>query len=196
MPGTIPRASIVADSAEATGLKWAAPAGGGANWSLLNAGGTALTGAQTITVTGISSKDKIMVLIKNASSVNASKSSIKVRLNTDTGNNYYSFGGTLEGLNAYSSAYLGHEGGNARDGIFAGQTGTNALSAVSGCAVFTGCASAGVKQFTVVGSSDYAEQVGVFAGGYYDSATTISSVSLFSDDGNFDAGTLFVYTSA
>jgi hypothetical protein len=29
VPGTIPIASIVADSAEATGLKWAAPAGGG-----------------------------------------------------------------------------------------------------------------------------------------------------------------------
>ena len=29
VPGTIPKASIVADSAEATGLKWAAPAGGG-----------------------------------------------------------------------------------------------------------------------------------------------------------------------
>lgn len=28
MPGTIPIASIVADSAEATGLKWQAPAGG------------------------------------------------------------------------------------------------------------------------------------------------------------------------
>jgi len=175
---------------------WAAPAGSGSNWSLHNAGGTALTGAQTITVSGISSKDKIMVLIKNASSVNATKSEIKVRLNTDTGNNYYRFGGALEGLNTYSSAYLGHEGGAARDGILAGQTGTNALSAVSGCAVFTGCASAGVKQFTVVGSSDYAEQIGVFAGGYYDSASSITSVSLFSDDGNFDAGTLFVYTSA
>jgi hypothetical protein len=29
VPGTIPRVSIVADSATATGLKWAAPAGGG-----------------------------------------------------------------------------------------------------------------------------------------------------------------------
>ena len=29
MPGTIPKASIVADSSTATGLKWAAPAGGG-----------------------------------------------------------------------------------------------------------------------------------------------------------------------
>ena len=140
-----------------SGAAWAAVGGAsGSNWTLHNAGGTALTGAQTITVSGISSKDKIMVLIKNASSVNATKSEIKVRLNTDTGNNYYRFGGSLEGLNTYSSAYLGHEGGGARDGILAGQTGTNALSAVSGCAVFTGCASAGVKQFTVVGSSDYA----------------------------------------
>jgi len=34
VPGTIPIASIVADSAAATGLKWAAPAGGGGMTSL------------------------------------------------------------------------------------------------------------------------------------------------------------------
>jgi hypothetical protein len=40
------------DSAEATGLKWAAPAGGGA-YTLINAGGTTLTGASvTISLSG------------------------------------------------------------------------------------------------------------------------------------------------
>jgi hypothetical protein len=33
VPGTIPIASIVADSAEATGLKWAAPAGASYTWT-------------------------------------------------------------------------------------------------------------------------------------------------------------------
>ena len=39
---------LTADSAEATGLKWAAPASGG--MTLINSGGTALSGSQTITV--------------------------------------------------------------------------------------------------------------------------------------------------
>jgi hypothetical protein len=39
-----------------------AAAGGGANWSLVNAGGTALTGATTITVSGISNASQIFVL--------------------------------------------------------------------------------------------------------------------------------------
>jgi hypothetical protein len=38
--------TLVADSAEATGLKWAAPAGGG-GMTLINTGGTALSGAST-----------------------------------------------------------------------------------------------------------------------------------------------------
>jgi hypothetical protein len=43
VPGTIPRASIVADSSTATGLAWAAPAGGG--MTLLST--TTLSGAST-----------------------------------------------------------------------------------------------------------------------------------------------------
>jgi len=46
VPGTIPIASIVADSAETTGLKWAAPASGG-GMTLINSGGTALSGTST-----------------------------------------------------------------------------------------------------------------------------------------------------
>jgi hypothetical protein len=48
---------LTADSAQATGLKWAAAASGATGWTLLNAGGTALTGAATITVSSISAKE-------------------------------------------------------------------------------------------------------------------------------------------
>jgi hypothetical protein len=37
---------------------------------------------------------------------------------------------------------------------------------------------------------------GYMSGGYYNSASTISSISVYSDTGNFDGGTVFVYTSA
>ena len=47
MPGTIPKASIVADSAEATGLRWAAPAGGG---SLTQLGSTTTLSGTSTTV--------------------------------------------------------------------------------------------------------------------------------------------------
>jgi hypothetical protein len=53
VPGTIPIASIVADSAQATGLVWQAPVSGG--MTLLNTGGTTLSSSSTtinLTVTG------------------------------------------------------------------------------------------------------------------------------------------------
>ena len=48
--------TLVADSSTSTGLKWAAAAGGGANWSLVNAGGTSLSGTTTSGFTGLASQ--------------------------------------------------------------------------------------------------------------------------------------------
>ena len=73
---------------------WATPAISGTSWTLLNSGGTALTGAQTITVSGISSKNKLLVMLDAASSASAA-SFISLRLNTDTGNNYYWMGNMI-----------------------------------------------------------------------------------------------------
>jgi hypothetical protein len=88
----------------ATAPEWAAAPAAGANWTLLNAGGTLLTGATTITVSGISGADKIMVVIgENVSSANAS-SEISVRFNSDTGSNYASFGSTIYYPATYTSS--------------------------------------------------------------------------------------------
>lgn len=76
---------LTADSAEATGMKWAAAASASASYTLLNSGGTSLSGAQTITVSGISGMSKLMILIYGATFPAASRQG-SIRLNTDTTN--------------------------------------------------------------------------------------------------------------
>ena len=188
---------LTADSAEGTGLKWAAPAGG-ANWTLVNAGGTALTGAATVTVSGITGADKLLVIISAASSASAS-SEICVRINTDTGSNYFRYGVLLLGLGTYSEGLVNKLGGSS-DRILIGKMTTSAASVVDGAITITGGNSSGVKVFSSVGNSaptgaENGQQATALQG-YYNSASTISSVSAFSLSGNFDAGTIFVYKSA
>ena len=77
--------TLVADSAEATGLKWATPAAGG--MTLLNTGGTTLSGATT-TVSSIDQTYKnLQIVIVNAYASSAANNSY-IQFNSDTGNNY------------------------------------------------------------------------------------------------------------
>jgi hypothetical protein len=182
----------------ATAPEWASPAGSGSNWTLLNTGGTALTGAQTITVSGISNKDKIMILVDKASSANTA-SIISVRLNTDTGNNYYAYGNFINAASTYNATnnFLANTG-NATSGVRIAILGSNAVDQVGAYFLLTGGASSGVKMFQYSGGVD-AAGTGHYlynGAGYYNSASTISSISIFSSSGNLDNGTVYVYTSA
>jgi hypothetical protein len=177
---------------------WAAPAGGGgANWSLLNAGGTALTGAATITVSGISGKDKIMVLIAGASSASAS-SYVGLRFNADSASNYYTYGAAISAPSTYAPTFLTQENA-AFDQVYIALMSASANSVASGYCLISGTNAAGDKVWNSAGSASAATsntQVGFILGGYYDSASTISSVSILTSAGNFDAGTIYIYTSA
>jgi hypothetical protein len=188
---------LTADSSTATGLKWAAPAGAGANWSLLNTGGTTLTGAATITVSGISSVDKIMILVLGASASNDSV--IRFRLNADSGSNYAAFGPSITSDTTYSASNFTTNGSLTSSAITFAKLSDNAASVASGYALLSGCNSAGVKMYNAAGAANAAGGVAQtmnVTGGYYNSSSTISSVSILSTAGNFDAGTIYVYTSA
>ena len=86
MPGTIPIASIVADSAETTGLKWQAPASGG-GMTLLST--TSLSSGASITVSSINQTYQSLYVF--VSEVNISSAGgLQIRPNAgDTAHNSY-----------------------------------------------------------------------------------------------------------
>ncbi len=186
---------LTADSSTATGLKWAAAGGGGSNWTLLNSGGTNLSGTTT-TVSGISGKDKILVIVSQASTT-AGLSQVGIRLNSDTGSNYFYYGGIVTATGTTSNILKDFGTGYSRIQLFLQSN--DAASAGSGSAIFTGCNASGVKVFTSMGgatsSSGSNGHEGYFVNGYYDSSSSITSVNIFGES-TFDAGKVFVYTSA
>jgi hypothetical protein len=190
--------TLVADSGETTGLKWAAPAGSGANWTLLNSGGTALTGAATVTVTGISGKDKVLVLVDGASSANAS-AYINLRINTDTASNYDMYGAAIAAPSTYASTMVQKNNGPGNTSINLGRMSDNAGSTIDAGALITGGNASGDKVIQSGGvgtaSSGNTHQA-IFSTGLWRNSATITSISIVSSTGNLDAGTVYVYTSA
>jgi len=175
---------------------WATPAsGGGANWSLLNTGGTTLTGAQTITVSGISGADKIMVFFQNASSASAASYTL-LQLNTDTGSNYGYFGSEYGLKTTWNpAAFTAINSTTATFIILAGADA--AANTMSGYAIISGANASGIKiiQGSGIGNGGN-DNNGYNVGGFYSGSSTISSISLKSLAGNWDGGTVYVYTSA
>lgn len=176
-----------------TGSAWLAATGGGKNFTLLNAGGTALTGATSITVSGISNVDQIFVMVEGASSASAS-SAISVRINNST-TNQRSLGKT-DIVNASNNVSLV---GDSRTTINLGVMSSNAASTVDGYVNIFGCNSAGTKMYQYAGGASLGgglAQENFVGGGRWDNVATVSSIVIVSSVGNFDAGTVRVYASA
>lgn len=186
---------LTADSAEATGLKWASPSGSGKTWTLLNAGGTNLTGAQTITVSGISGVEDLMIFVNQASSVSAA-SEIGIRFNGDTGTNYGHTGFQIEAGSTYSASNFGFNVNFANNQIYLAKLSSNAGSQLCGGIWVSGGKSSGIKAILGQAGANAAggngqNTQGVI--GFYNASAAITSVSAHSLTGNFDDGKLWVY---
>jgi hypothetical protein len=176
---------------------WTAAPAATKSFSLLNSGGTALTGAQTITVSGISNQDVLYVFILDASSASAN-SNISIRVNGVTTSTYGIFASQLTAQSAYSAGFLKRESGLVNDRIIVADTSSNAASQVAAYCRIDGAATSGIKMFQFAGSGNDGggfnqEQ---WVGGGLLNTTAITEVNIYSTVGNFDNGTVYIYGSA
>ena len=184
---------LTADSAEATGLKWgAAPTI--SDWTLLNAGGTALTGATTITVSSLAAK-QMLILIDAASA--GSGDTLTLRFNSDSAANYTNFGMIVNPQSTYFVNMLrGVSNYSVSTSVSLGALANNTGSTVDG-AVFidltdkTGNHVYDVKTASNDGGSS--DGYGYNTKGIYEGSAAITSVSIISNGSNFDNGTIYIW---
>jgi hypothetical protein len=187
--GTAGQVLIV--NAGATAPEWGS-ASASKSFSLLNSGGTALTGATTITVSGLTGDD-IYILINGASSANAS-SNMRLRLNTDSTSKYSASGYGLTSTPALTTVIDGTP--DSQTEITLTNLSNNAGSVMGAWVQIRGASSSGIKLITTGagadagGGSNHRQQS---LQGTYTGTSAITSVSLISSTGNFDAGTIYVY---
>ena len=167
----------------------AAAGGGGKSYSLLNAGGTALSGGST-SITGITGQDDLVVIVAGASFTAATRT-LALTFNSDTGSNYFTAGGNYmktDNISQFNGAFTEitlSRIGNDAAGI------SSAFLELSG-----GNSTTGYKKFMSVSGVDDRNDARTYKqGGIYTSTSAITSVQIFGN-GTFDAGTVYIYGSA
>ena len=170
------------------GAAWVAVGGATApSYTAINAGGTALTGASTITVSGISGKNNLFIFVYGASSA-STQSRLSLKLNASATGYAYAAVTNLSASNDASDS-------NSDTSYSLCRLSTDAASTASMAINVAGANGAGYKiiqhnsDVRTPGSSWEAAQ----GGGYWSGSATVSSVSITSSVGNFDAGTIYVF---
>jgi hypothetical protein len=181
---------LTAASGEATGLQWATPAGYNPNYTLINAGGTALSSTST-SITGISAKTDLYIWILGMKTSSGQGHNYTFTFNSDTGANYNMAGIRHDSVDAPLarpiSNYSDQTSGAINFGISSTYT-VNAIIRVSGCNT------SGLKVFASNSSSSQNDDSFNYqAQGHYTGSSTISSVQIKTSGSTFSAGTVYVY---
>ena len=187
---------LTADSAEATGLKWASASAAGSSYTLLNSGGTALSGSTT-TISSISGQEKLLILVNGASSTSAS-STFHMTINGDTGTKYDYSGGVIVAGSTYAASNFATYNGYGPN-LPVGQMSAAAGSTTATSIAINGGTGTGGKQFQITNGVNATGSNGQYLfwlQGVYQGTATISSLEFVTSSGTFDAGTIFVYGSA
>lgn len=189
--------ALLADSTTATGLKWGSAAST-PNFSLIGTGTT--SSGTTVTVSGISNVNTIMILLRAVTNTTAGID-LTMRLNGDTGSNYIATRTAVSLESTYSPNSQVSSNNTAGTSIFVTShaTGTTTGNAISGYILIQGCNSSGSKMIAYNAasgiSSGWTSIRSVTGGGLYSGTGTISSFSLIASGGAFSGGTYEVWGS-
>ena len=166
---------------------WATP-GANQTWTLLNAGGTALSGSST-SISGISGKDQIYVHILQAQA--SSATTVQVTLNADTASNYNSVGQRhfISTTTPHAGTVSASLNSNFPLGITAGSEN------FSGGVMIFGAATTGIKMVQVNGADGTTNGSGNTLTGFYQGTSAISSIEIKLGGGTWNAGTVYVYAA-
>lgn len=184
---------LTADSTAATGLKWATSGASATSYSLLNTGGTTLSGASTVTISSLSGYNKFHILVKDA--VSSSYSNYLLRFNSDTSAIYSTYGGVGYGQVSYTSNVIrDYSATNSTSAFFGKPSGDN-TSTVNASIRIDGANSSGIKVLEINSGGNAPSNDGnqmVNTGGTYTGSSVISSVS-FICGGTWTSGTVYIY---
>ena len=188
---------LTADSSEATGLKWAAVSLN-KSYSLINSGGTSLSGSST-SITGISAKDSLLVVVIGASCT-AADIEIQMTINSDTAANYTNTQNSIVAASTYAASNFNGGGGYSNgNNLEIGRMSSNAGSGVTSAIRIDGANAAGDKIYQVVGGGNASSgnnQRLYWGAGVWENSATVASVQIIASGGTFDAGTVYIWGSA
>lgn len=170
---------------------WATPSVSAKSWTLLNSGGTTLTGAQTVTVSGISGKEDILVIVMNAI---ANASSYQYIRPNGIGSSYVVAGHRFSFPATYNAGNYDGYSSTTELGILLARQENSTTQGVDGSAHITGGTSTGNKSFWSVGCAKAGTSQDAYSlQGIVPASAAITSISIYSDSGNFTSGTVYVY---
>lgn len=175
---------LTADSAQATGLKWATPESGG--MTLINSGGTTLTGS-TVTISSIPATFKNLQLVIRNYLPSSDGAQMKFRFNADaTANRHASL------ISQNSNSGYGETSATCTQG--------NDNVTGTGLAIIDiyDYANTATRKFFIGQSAqnlytDATQLSYVNYSGFYNQIDAISSIQLLLSGGSFTSGTVFLY---
>ena len=180
--------TLVADSSEATGLKWAAAGGA---YTLINSGGTALTGS-SITISSIPGTFKDLYLVVS-NYLTSAAALLQMRYNgSSTANTYYHIQGTTFGSVLTNTAF-----NQAQCRLGAMEQNTTTSYSLFQHTIFD-YANANIWKhswgtFTTNGVSNSAQFNWAPMANIWSNTGAITSIDLFPDSGTFTSGTAYLY---